>query len=76
MVIRNVHFDGVRCRDCKHLEASTPSECSRCSSTFLFKVGLVNECAELLSLIKAEMEFVDPIPSLTEVGHIGALLRY
>jgi len=76
VVTRNAHFDGVRCRDCEHLEASTPTECPQCGSTSLFKVGLVNECAELLSMSSAEIDFVDPIPSLTEVGHIGALLRY
>ena len=76
VVTRNAHFDGVRCRDCEHLEASTPSECPRCRSMSLFKVDLVNECAELLSMSRAEIDFVDPIPSLTEVGDIGALLRY
>ena len=76
VVTRNVHFDGVRCRDCEHLEASTPSECRQCGSTSLFKVDLVNECAELLSMSSAEIDFVDPISSLTEMGHIGALLRY
>ena len=76
VVTRNAHFDGVRCRDCEHLEASTPSECRQCGSMSLFKVDLVNECAELLSTSRAEIDFVDPIPSLTEMGHIGALLRY
>ena len=76
VVTRNAYFDGVRCRDCEHLEASTPSECPQCRSTSLFKVGLVNECVELLSRSRAEIDFVDPIPSLTEVGDIGALLRY
>ncbi len=76
VVTRNAYFDGVRCRDCEHLEASTPSECPKCGSTSLFKVGLVNECVELLSMSGAEIDFVDPIPSLAEMGHIGALLRY
>ena len=76
VVTRNAHFDGVRCRDCEHLESSTPSKCPQCGSTSLFKVGLVNECVELLSMSSAEIDFVDPIPSLTEVGDIGALLRY
>ena len=76
VVTRNAHFDGVRCPDCEHLESSTPSECPQCGSTSLFKVGLVNECVELLSMSSAEIDFVDPIPSLTEVGDIGALLRY
>ena len=76
VVTRNAYFDGVRCRDCEHLEASTPTECPQCGSTSLFKVGLVNECVELLSMSSAEIDFVDPMPSLTEVGDIGALLRY
>ena len=76
VVTRNAHFDGVRCRDCEHLEASTRSECPKCGSTSLFKVGLVNECAELIYMSGAEIDFVDPMPSLTEVGDIGALLRY
>jgi len=76
VVTRNAHFDGVRCRDCEHLEASTPSQCPQCGSTSLFEVGLVNEFVELLAISNAEIDFVDPIPSLTEVGHIGALLRY
>ena len=76
VVTRSVQLDGVRCRDCEHLEASTPSQCPQCGSTSLFKVGLVNECVELLYMSSAEIDFVDPIPSLAEVGHIGALLRY
>ena len=76
VVTRNAHFDGVRCRDCEHLEASTRSECPKCGSTSLFKVGLVNECAELIYMSGAEIDFVDPMPFLTEVGDIGALLRY
>ena len=76
VVTRNAHFDGARCRECEHLEASTPSACRRCGSMSLFKVDLVNECAESLATSRAEIDFVDPIPSLTEVGDIGALLRY
>jgi len=76
VVTRNAHFDGSRCRDCEHLESSTSSECPQCGSTSLFKVDLVNECAELLAMSRAEIDFVDPIPSLTEMGDIGALLRY
>ena len=76
VVTRNAHFDGVRCRDCEHLEASTPPECPQCGSTSLFKVDLVNECTELLKMSSAEIDYVDPIQSLTDMGHIGALLRY
>ncbi|MCI0769995.1 MAG: hypothetical protein J4N83_06940 [Chloroflexi bacterium] len=76
VVTRNAHFDGSRCRDCEHLESSTSPECPQCGSTSLFKVDLVNECTELLAMSRAEIDFVDPIPSLTEMGDIGALLRY
>jgi len=76
VVTRNAHFDGVRCRDCEHLEASTPPECPQCGSTSLFKVDLVNECTELLKMSSAEIDYVDPIQSLIDMGQIGALLRY
>ena len=39
-------------------------------------IDLVNEFAELIYMSSAEIDFVDPMPSLTEVGDIGALLRY
>ena len=76
VVTQNPHFDGVRCRDCEYLESSTPSECHQCGSTSLFEVDLVSEFVELIYMSSAEIDFVDPMPSLTEVGDIGALLRY
>ncbi len=76
VITRNARIDGFRCRDCEHLSLGSPQACPNCKSQSLFKVDLVNEIVEILAKTKAEADFVDPIPGLSEVGDIAALLRY
>ncbi|TET34357.1 MAG: hypothetical protein E3J72_14450 [Planctomycetota bacterium] len=76
VVSRDVRIDGIRCRDCDHLDEGAHAACSKCGSQSIFKIDLVNEIIELLASSGAEADFVDPIPGLTEVGNIAALLRY
>ncbi|MCP4752104.1 MAG: hypothetical protein GY866_14505 [Proteobacteria bacterium] len=76
VVTRDAKIAGYRCRDCEHLDPGMPEKCPECGSTSLFKVDLVNEIVELLATTSAEADFVDPLPGLTNVGDIAALLRY
>jgi peptide subunit release factor 1 (eRF1) len=76
VVTRNTRIDGIRCPDCDHLAEGMPSVCPECGSESIFKIDLVNEIVELLATTGAEADFVDPIPGLSEVGDIAALLRY
>ena len=76
VVTRDVQTDGFRCRDCEHLEAGTAASCPNCGSPSLFRVDLVNEIVELLASTSAQADFVDPLPGLSNVGDIAALLRY
>jgi peptide chain release factor subunit 1 len=75
-VTRNAKIPGVRCRDCENLLPGTPESCTICGSESVFKVDLVNELVELLALSSAEADFVDPIPALSDMGDVAALLRY
>jgi len=76
IVTRDAKIPGLRCRTCENLTAGAPETCSVCGSGDVFKEDLINELVELLALSSAETEFVDPIPGLSEIGHIAALLRY
>ena len=76
IVNRHVMIEGVRCRSCEGLSIGVPENCPDCGLPSLFKVDLVNELVEILSLINATADFVDPIPGLSDVGDIAALLRY
>jgi peptide chain release factor subunit 1 len=76
VVSRDVRIDGIRCRDCDYLGEGAPAACPKCGSQSVFKIDLINEIIELLASSGAEADFVDPIPGLTEVGDIAALLRY
>ena len=76
VVDRTYRPEGRRCRACEHLAAGAPAACPACASTSLFPVDMVEEVVELLALTSAEADFADPIPTLTEAGHIAALLRY
>jgi peptide chain release factor subunit 1 len=76
VITRNAQIAGVRCRECENLVMDKPEACPNCSSKSLFEVDMVNEIVELLTLTGAKADFVDPIPGLSEVGDIAALLRY
>jgi peptide subunit release factor 1 (eRF1) len=76
IVTRDAKVAGTRCRDCEALVAGVPEKCPLCNSESVYKVDLVNELVEVLALTSAEAEFTDPIPELTELGDVAALLRY
>ncbi len=76
IVTRDAKLAGLRCRACENLSAGTPETCPVCGADDVFKVDLINELVELLAATSAETEFADPIPGLSEVGDVAALLRY
>lgn len=75
LVNRGLQAAGMRCRQCETLFLPADN-CPGCGSQDLFEVDLVNEIVELLAKTSAAADFCDPIPGLSEVGGIGALLRY
>jgi uncharacterized protein (DUF983 family) len=75
-VNRDLALEGVRCGDCEELAAGAHGKCPKCGSGSVFEVSLVNEITELLARTGADIDFVDPIEGLAEVGGIAALLRY
>jgi len=76
IVSRSFKPEGRRCRDCEKLDVGAPTECPACGSASLFEVDLVNEIVEILKKTGADVDFADPIETLTEAGKIAALLRY
>lgn len=76
IAVRDARLAGIRCRDCGNLSAETSSTCPICASESVFPVDLVNELVELMAQTSAEVEFTDPIPGLSDVGGVAALLRY
>lgn len=76
IVTRDATFDGTRCRDCENLSVGSPSRCPICKSESVFAVDLIDALTHQLELTSATMEFTDPIPGLSKVGDLAALLRY
>ncbi len=76
IVDRHFRPGGKRCRDCEDLLPGTPQTCSQCGSTSLFEVDMVNELVELVKQSRGEIDFSDPIDTLTQAGQIAALIRY
>jgi len=76
IVERDFKVEGRRCRDCENLQTGAADSCAACGSTSLFEVEMVNEIVELLKTTGAETDFADLIATLSESGHIAALLRY
>jgi peptide subunit release factor 1 (eRF1) len=76
LVDREADLKGTRCRACELVVYGTPATCQRCGSADVFEVDYVNELVEALAQTGAEADFTDPFDALTEVGGIGALLRY
>jgi len=76
IVNRDYIQEGVRCRKCENLFAHEQNTCPSCGSNSVFKVDLVNEIVELLSITSADIDFADEIVELKEAGGIAALLRY
>jgi hypothetical protein len=51
-------------------------KCGSCGSENTFPVDLVDALARQLELTSATLNFVDPLPGLTDAGDVAALLRY
>jgi peptide chain release factor subunit 1 len=76
VVQRNVKRKGARCRDCDELHLQERETCARCGSESVYPVDAVNELCEMAMRTGADIEFVDPVPTLKQVGGIAARLRY
>jgi peptide chain release factor subunit 1 len=76
IIDRNFHPEGRRCRECDSLAVGTPETCPGCGSDSLFEVDVSDELVRLLEVTSAEIEFADPIDTLTEAGGVAARLRY
>lgn len=76
IVDRHFRPAGKRCRDCEGLLPGTPQTCAQCSSSSLFDVDMVNEIVECVTQSGGQIDFTDPIDTLTQAGQIAALLRY
>lgn len=76
LIDREAELAGTQCRACEHVVYGTPSTCQRCGSRDVFEVDYVNALVETLARTGGESDFVDPFEALTEVGGVGALLRY
>ena len=76
VVTRKYTYDGTRCRECGEMSPAKVEKCPACGASSMFPVELVGEIVEMLERMGGEVDFVDPIPSLTEAGDIAALLRY
>lgn len=76
LVDREAKLEGRQCRACEHVVYGTPDTCQRCGSRDVFEVDYVNELVETLARTGAEADFVDPFAALTDIGGVGALLRY
>lgn len=76
IVDRDFKPHGFRCRDCENLIIDEVNSCTNCQSESIFQVDIINELTELSKQCSSEIDFVDPIDSLTKAGRIGALLRF
>ncbi|CAN5896737.1 hypothetical protein BH23PLA1_BH23PLA1_04080 [soil metagenome] len=76
IVTRDAKLPGVRCRDCGQVVAGAPTTCPACASDSVFPVDLVEDLVHQLEQTSAEAEFTDPIPGLSKLGDVAALLRY
>lgn len=75
-VTRGARLRGTKCRDCENVVHGTPNRCQICGSASVFTVELVDELARLAEKTSAEVDFVEPIEELSELGEVAALLRY
>lgn len=76
LVDRALDAKGTKCRACEHTVFGTPTSCQHCGSTDLFEVDFVNALTETLAQTGATIDFADGFEALTDVGGVGALLRY
>lgn len=76
VVERDAEIAGVRCGACENTVHGTPRTCQICGASDVIEIDLVNELARQAERTGAEVDFADPIPGLTKVGRVAALLRY
>lgn len=76
VVTRDAKLFATHCRDCDNVFSGKNERCKACGSASVFPVDYVDSLSRHLELTSAELDFVDPIPGLAQVGDVGALLRY
>jgi peptide chain release factor subunit 1 len=76
VVTRDAKILGAACRDCEHLQAEPEGNCKSCQSENIFSLDLVDAIARQLKQTSAQLNFVDPLPGLSEAGDVAGLLRY
>jgi hypothetical protein len=76
IVTRDATLRGERCRDCQNVAAAAHGSCPACGSGSVFGIDLVDELVRQLELTSATTEFADPMPGLSELGDVAALVRY
>jgi peptide chain release factor subunit 1 len=76
IVTRDAKLAATHCRDCDNVFSGENQRCKACGSASVFGVDYVDSLARHVELTSAELDFVDPIPGLSEVGDVAALLRY
>ena len=76
LVDRETDIPAMRCAACEQSTPGTPTSCPVCNGDTLHEVDVLNELTRQAQLTSAEIDFSDPIPGLTKVGGVAALLRY
>lgn len=75
-VERDLELPASRCRACENVTPYEVDRCRFCGSEDVFTTSLVEACVRQAELTSAGIDFMDPLPGLTKVGGIAALLRY
>jgi len=75
-VDRDVKLPATRCRECENVTPRETDTCGFCGVNDVFGANLIEACVRQAELTSAEVDFMDPVPGLQEVGGIAALLRY
>jgi hypothetical protein len=73
---RDAQIGAMRCADCENTAVGTAQTCTFCGASAMIPFDLLNEVTRQAELTGAHVEYADPIPGLTAVGGIAALLRY
>jgi peptide chain release factor subunit 1 len=76
LVTRDAKLAGTRCRDCDAVIHEARKSCAACKSSSVFEVDLVNTLVRQMELTRGGVEFTDPIPGLSKLGDVAALLRW
>lgn len=73
---RDLKLKVTRCRACENVTPHEVTRCEFCESDDVFNAPFVEACVRQAELTSAEVDFMDPLPGLTKVGGVAALLRY